>query len=224
MYTTNDVLNKYKARLNKSDSGEYDNIWLYQVEETFNKGILEWIRKQKRGKNLTLEGDEETRDRIDDLQVLLKSKLIAISNYPIYADTERFPEDYLYQKRITPYVTKGNCKRRRISSYLREEANVDGLLSDWDSQPSFDFEETFHTTMDNKARIYHNKDFVIEEALLTYYRRPRFITFSRNRPQTLEFKDDVSEQMIDEGIKIMAADLGLLNEAVILENRIEKTN
>lgn len=224
MFTTNDVLNKYKARLNKSDSGDYDNLWLYQVEETFNKGILEWIRRQKRGKNITQEGDEETRDRIDDLQILLKEKLISVGHYPIYDDTVQFPADYFYYKRLTPLATKGDCKRKRLKSYLREESNVDVLLSDWDSQPSFDFEETFHTILGNKARIYHNGDFTVEEAILTYYQQPRFIEFVRNRPEPLQFKDDVSELMIDEGIKIMASDIESGYQKTFSEERTEKNN
>lgn len=224
MLTTNDVLNKYKARLNKSDSSDYDNLWLYQVEETFNKGILEWIRKQKRGKNITREGDEQTRDLVDDLQPLIKEKIVSVGRYALYADTNTLPPDYLYFKRVTPLVTKDACKRKRIKSYLREEANVDVLLSDWDSQPSFDFEETFHTMLGNKIRIYHNNDFKIEEVILTYYKQPRFINFVRNRPETLEFKDDVSELMIDEGIKIMASDIGSINEKNLSTERLNENN
>ena len=224
MLTTFDVINKYKARLNKSDSNDYDNIWLYQVEETFNKGILEVVRRLKRGKNQTQEADEETRDRIDDLQVLIKEKLLSVGKYDLFVDTTKFPTDYLYFKRLTPLVTKGSCKRKRIKSYLREEANADVLLSDWDSQPSFSFEETFHTIGQNRARIYHNKDFDIEEALLTYYKQPRFIEFKRNKPITLEFKDDVSELMIDEGIKIMASDLESPNQKNFSQERVEYNN
>lgn len=224
MYTTFDVLNKYKARLNKSDSSDYDNLWLYQVEETYNKGKIEVIRRLKRGKNQTQEGDEETRDRIDDLQVLLKEKLVSVGQYPLFVETAVFPTDYLYFKKITPLVTKNSCKRVRIKSYLREEANADGLLGDWDSQPSFDFEETFHTILGNKARIYHNNDFKIEEAILTYYRLPRFIKFKKTAPTLLEFKDDLEELFIDEGIKIMASDLESINQKNFSQERNEYNN
>lgn len=221
MLTSFDVINKYKARLNKSDSQDYDNIWLYQVEETFNKGVLEVVRRMIKGMTGLQEGDEETRGRIDDLQVLLKEKLVSVGNYPFYADTTQFPTDYLYYKNLTPLVTKDECKRRRIKSYLREESNVNVLLGDWDSQPSFDFEETFHTILGNKARIYHNNDFKVEEALLTYYKLPRFIQFIRNRPVVLEFKDDVSELMIDEGIRIMASDIQDINSKNFAQERTQ---
>lgn len=225
MYTTDDVINKYKARLNKSDSSDYDNLWRYQIEETYNKGIQDVVRRLKRGKAAeNQEGDEETRDRIDDLQVLLKEKIVSVGQYFLYVDTRPLPEDYLYYKRITPFATKDNCKRKRIKSYLREEANVDVLLSDWDSQPSFDFEETFHTISGNKIRIYHNKDFKVEEALLVYYKQPRFIEFEKGKPIKLEFKDDVNELMIDEGIKIMSSDLEILNQKNLSQERIQFNN
>jgi hypothetical protein len=161
---------------------------------------------------------------VDDLQPIIKEKIVSVGHYPIYDDTVQFPEDYLYFKRLTPFVSKNKCKRKRIKSYLREEANVDVLLGDWDSQPSFDFEETFHTLLGNKARIYHNGDFRVEEAILTYYRRPKFINFVRNRPEQLEFKDDVSELMIDEGIKIMASDIESINQKNASKERGEENN
>lgn len=221
MLTTFDVISKYKARLNKSDSEDYDNLWVYQIEESFNKGVLEVVRRLKRGNNRTQEGDEETRDRVDDLQFLLKDKLLSVGNYPTFVETELFPTDYLFYKRITPLVTKGNCKRVRIKSHLKEESNVDDLLLNYDTQPSFDFEETFNTMFNNRSRIYHNSDFKIEEALLIYYKQPRFITFSKSIPVNLEFKDDLNELMIDEGIKILAGDNEIWNQKTTSQERGE---
>lgn len=205
MLTTFDVLSKYKSRLNKSDSEDYDNLWVYQVEETYNKGVQEVVRKMKRGKGT--EGDEITRNAVDDLQVLLKDVMLAVGTYPLYSETIPFPDDYLYYKRLTPIVTKGICERTRIKSHLKEEANVDDLLVNFDTQPSFDFEETFNTVIGNRSRVYHNGDFYVDVVLLTYYKQPKFITFNKKSPTTLEFKDDVNEMMIDEGIKIMAGDI-----------------
>ena len=224
MYTSYDILNKYKARLNKSDSADYDNLWNYQVEETYNKGKLEVIRRLKRGKNATQEGDEETRDRVDDLQMLIKEKLLSVGQFPIHVDTALFPEDYLYFKRITPFATKNNCKKKRLKCYQREESNVDVLLSDWDSQPSFDFEETFHTILGNKARVFHNNDFKVEEVLLTYYKKPKYIEIKKGTPVDLEFKEDIEELFIDEGIKIMGGDLELSSATLLAEKRIENNN
>jgi len=49
--TLSQVSAKMDLRLNKGASGDYDNIWSYQKQEAFNKAVLEWVRRQKRGKN-----------------------------------------------------------------------------------------------------------------------------------------------------------------------------
>ena len=35
MYTTHEVVEKYQSRMNKTDSQDYDNLWWYQIEESF---------------------------------------------------------------------------------------------------------------------------------------------------------------------------------------------
>ncbi len=210
---------KMDLRLNKAASGDYDNLWSYQKEEAFSKAINSWVRRQKRGKNITQEGDEESRDRVDDLQVLLKTESLATRNKGIFNATEKLPSDYLYFKRVTPYVTKGVCDGVTIKSHLREEANVDDLMN----LPSFDFEETFHTIINNRIHIYHNKDFQIGKADLTYYRKPKSYSFKK-LDSVVEFKDDVADMLVDEACKIMASDIESPNQKGNADERVEKDN
>lgn len=220
--TIKQVSAKIDIRLNKSASGDYDNLWPYIKEEAFNKGINSWVRRQKHGKNVTQEGDEETDMRVDDLQVLLKSELsLLVREKGIYIETEKFPTDYLYFKRLTPIVSKGNCKEVQIISYLKEEANVDTLLS----IPSFDFEETFHTAINNRFHVYHNKDFKINSALLTYYRKPKVYSFKQISLNTVvEFKDDICEILVDEACKIIASDIQDLTSKALAKEREQEDN
>lgn len=210
---------KMDLRLNKGASGDYDNLWSYQKQEAFNKAVNAWVRRQKRGKNMTQEGDEESRDRVDDLQVLLKSDFLTTKNKGIYNATEKLPVDYLYFKRVTPFVSKSNCENVTIKSHLREEANVDDYLN----LPSFEFEETFHTIINNKIHIYHNKDFTIGKVELTYYRKPKVYDFKK-LDTVLEFKDDICEMLVDEACKIMASDIESPNQKALADERVEKDN
>ncbi len=210
---------KIDLRLNKGASGDYDNLWSYQKQEAFNKGINEWIRRQKRGKNQTQEGDEETDTRVDDLQVLLKSEVLLSKNKGLFNQTSKLPADYLYFKRLTPIVSKGSCSNVRIKSHLREEANVDELTT----LPSFNFEETFHTIINNRAHVYHNKDFTIESIELTYYRKPKFYNFKK-LDTVIEFKDDVCEIFVDEACKILASDIESINQKNLAQERAEFNN
>lgn len=221
-YTTHDVVLKYQNRLNKSDSQDYDNLWWYQIEESFYKGMIEVIRSLKQGKNLKQESDEETSDNIDDLQSLLKTDIISFTNHDRYVECRKLPTDFLYFKRISPKCNKGNCLNLQMKSYFREEANVDDLLIDYMTQPSFDMEQCFHTIAGNKIRIYHNNDFEIKEARLTYYAMPPRPTFDRNKEVKLDFKIDLIELFIDAGIRILSGDIESLNQKALADERVEK--
>lgn len=209
---------KIDLRLNKGASGDYDNLWSYQKEEAFNKAVTAWVRRQKRGKNITQEGDEESEARVDDLQPLLKRETLTTKNKGEYNQTQALPPDYLYYKRLTPLVNKANCSELTIKSHLREEANVDDLRS----LPSFEFEETFHTLIGNKANIYHFKDFSIGNVILTYYRKPKVYSFKK-LTTIVEFKDDVCELIVDEAVKIISSDIESFNQKGAADER-EKTD
>lgn len=218
--TIADVSLSMNLRLNKGDTQDYENLWKYHKANAFNKAISDWVRRQIRGKNQTQEGDEETVSRVDDLQVLLKTDTIGFKNKTLLVETSKLPSDYLYFKRLSPYVSKGKCSNVRIISYLREEANVDELIN---VIPSFNFEETFHTLKGNRVIIYHNDDFTIDKVELTYYRKPKSYDFSK-LDDNVEFKDDVCEILIDEACKILASDIESFNQKGGAQERAENNN
>lgn len=212
--TISQVSSKMDMRLNKGASADNDNLWSYHKQDAFNKAVTDWVRRTKRGKNQTREGDESTDTRVDDLQVLLKKETMTVRDRGIYIETGRVPADYLYYKRLTPVVSKGICTGVIIKSHLKEEANVDELISTC----SFDFEETFHTLIGNRANVYHNKDFKVERVELTYYRNPKFYNFKK-LSDIIEFKNDVCEILVDEACKILSSDIESFNQKTLAQER-----
>lgn len=213
----NSVLSiKIKQRLNKLDSQDYDNIECWQIVEAFNKAQVEWTRRQLHGINLLKEGDEESNRRKDDLQILLNTQVLPVSNQQVfYSGT--LPINYLQWKRVDAYAKQDCCDKRRMVVYLAEEGNVNVLLRDKAKRPSFEWGETFATLKDNEVNIYTNNDFDIESASLTYYRQPVKIQIQGCvDPYTgiqspinveCEFKDDIVEVIIDEAASILAGDI-----------------
>ncbi len=206
---------KMDIRMNKGASADYDHLWDYIKAEAFNKAVNDWTRRQKVGKNQHQAGDEETDMRVDDLQVLLKRDDYSVRDKDIYGEMT-LPADYLFFKRLTPIVLKNNCGNVEIKSYFKEEANVDNLKH----IPSFDFEETFHTLIGNKAHIYHNKQFTIQKAILTYYRKPKVYDFKR-LDTVIEFNDSVADILVDEACKIIGSDIESLNQKALAQERTE---
>jgi hypothetical protein len=208
---------KIKQRLNKLDSQDYDNIECWSVVEAFNKAQVEWSRRQLHGINIVKEGDEQSTRRIDDLQVLLvKSTIPTLFSGDF--ETANLPGDYLQWKRLDVFANSECCNiKRRMVTYLVEEANINQLLRDVSKQPSFEWGETFATLSNNNINIYTNKEFTVEDLNFTYYRQPIKIQVQGcvdpytgvQSPTNIEceFKDDIVEVLIDEAASILAGDI-----------------
>ncbi len=61
--------------------------------------------------------------------------------------------------------------------YLAAESDADMLLVDKNSEPSFEWAETFGTLIGNRLRIYTNGVFDVVNPKLVYYRKPLSIQF-----------------------------------------------
>jgi hypothetical protein len=216
------ILLKVKQRLNKLDSLDYDNIQDWQVVEAFNKGQVDWCRRNLHGLNIVKEGDEQSTRRIDDLQPLLNTIPLTVTNRQTYYESDTLPANYMQWKRISAKASSDCCDPRRMVVYLAETANLDELLRDNNKKPSFKWAETFATMQSNKIQVYTNGEFAVVDPTLTYYRQPIRIEIAGVKdPYTgltpavdvpCEFKDDLTELLIDECAKIIAGDIESINQ------------
>jgi hypothetical protein len=228
---SSEVIVKVKTGLNKLDSQDYQNIDVWIIQQEYNKAAIDWTRGQLNGMNIRREGKEQSAINIDDLQILLKSDKLSGIDKGIYFMSQKLPKDYIRHSRTTPYVSRGTCSTpKTIVSELVEEGNVMVYLKDFNNQPSFDFEQTFHTLVSNKVRIYHNKDFEIKEADLLYYREPKYVSFP-NAPlpnggvgvdEEIEFKKDIVELIVELTIKNIAGNIESINRMQIAQQKTDE--
>ena len=232
---TNDTIQlKVKQRINKLASNDYDNIMPWQIIEAFNKAQVDWCRRNLQGTNMSKQGDESSKRRIDDLQILLKEEKLAMVKKELYYISPTLPSDYFEFKRVSSKATTDCCDPRIMTVYLTEEANIDLTLKDVNKKPSFPWGETVCTFAGNKLKIYTNGEFDITDAVLTYYKQPTKIQIKGiSDPYTgqvslvdveCEFKDDLVEVLIDECVKILAGDLEDMTANQIASNSVETNN
>ena len=224
---------KVKNRLNKLDSQDYDNIQCWQIVEAFNKAQVEWVRRQLHGTNPYKEGDEQSNRRKDDLQALLTTTSLTVTEREYFYQSN-IPSNYLEWKRVDVYANKECCDKRKMVVYLAEEDDLSLLLRDKSKEPSFEWGETFATLMNNGVKIYTNDKFEIPNASLTYYRQPIRVQFLNcSDPYTgvtstadvlCEFKDDIVELMIDDAVAIIAGDIESTNQYSRNSQSSEKNN
>jgi hypothetical protein len=210
---------KFKERLNKLASMDYDNIECWQIQEAFNKAQIEWTRRMLNGLTSKKENPEQSVNMIDNLQVLLTDhKFNSIVKRTRYYETETIPSDYLAFIRVSGDAVTECCKEgRALTVYLGEEANVESLLGDSYKSPNFEWSETFCTIIGNKIRIYTDSKFDVVDSHLIYYRKPKNVGFancaniddggSYPTDEISEFKDDIVEIIIDEAVAILAGDV-----------------
>lgn len=225
---------KIKQRLNKLASDDYDNIQDWQIVEAFNKGSVEWSRRQLHGTNLKQTGDEQTKRRIDDLQILLREFDLNMVKKDLYYGSANFPTDYFEYKRVSFKGKTNCCESNKFVVYLVEEANIDLYLKDPNLKPSFEWGETFLTMSNNEVKIYTNNEFDIVNAKLSYYKQPTRVEFQGvTNPYTglvstvdveSEFKDDIVELLIDESVKILAGDIEYISSVQIADKSVEGNN
>ena len=179
-------------------------------------------------------GDEASKRRIDDLQILLVDGKLNMVKKDLYYQSPTLPDNYFEWKRLSAKATNGCCEKRPLVIYLAQEANVDELLRDYAKQPNFSWGETFATINGNKAKIYTNGEFDIVDAELTYYKQPTRIQIKGvSDPYTglistedviSEFKDDLVELFIDECVKILAGDLEDMTSVQLADKSVETNN
>lgn len=226
---------KIKERLNKLASNDNANIECWLIVEAFNKAQVEWVRKQLHGNNIFKEGSEQSIRRIGDLQPLLTEIPLSLTDRGNYYEASSLPSDFMEYNRISINAYNECCpESRRMTVYLAEEANGDELLIDIHKRPSFEWGETFATFLSNTIRIYTNNEFELRDGRLIYYRLPRRIQIlDCSDPYTLaisttdvecEFKDDVTELLIDATASILAGDMESINQFEITKSRETDNN
>jgi hypothetical protein len=224
----------FKQRLNKLSSMDYDSIEDWEIAEIFNKAQTEWVRRQLHGSNIFKEGDEQSKRRIDDLQILLTALPLEGKNRPLFYEGV-IPDNYLEFKRVSADALTKECpEARRLSIFLGEETNVDQYLRDQEKCPSLEWAETFCTMISGKLRIWSDKKFSVVNPVLTYYRQPRPILFLGmqdiatgqivQQDQESELKDDVINLIIDEAISIQAGDIESFNHLGRTQQNAERNN
>lgn len=225
---------KIQERLNKLASSDFTNIKPFQIVEAFNKGMVAWCRRQLAGNNLPKTGDEASKRRIDDLQLLLNEIPFDANDKGDHYLSDILPANYFEWKRVDVMAKYECCPPRRMKVWLVEEGNIPDILRDANKKPDFKWGEMVCTLIDNRIKLYTDDQFEIDTLKLVYYRQPLRIQMQGvSDPYTgqislveveCEFKDDIVELLVDEAVKILAGDIESIGQNQIADNSVEQNN
>lgn len=224
---------KFRQRLNKADSQDYQNIECWQIAEAFNKAMDAWESRQLEGINQTRSTAEGSIRSIDKLQVVLTEEILTMSDNGDYWEAP-LPDDYMEWSRFSANAVAQCCPPRKLKIFLGENADLDFDLLDKMKQPSFEWAETLAIVIGSNVRIYTNKCFEIDSPLVSYYRRAVHVQFDgctntdTGLPQVgdieCEFSNNVTETIIDEAAAILADDWNDYQKQQVLNANAEHSN
>lgn len=162
----------YELKLLVNKSGSRTNIDVPKPEfiQLFNREQERWLQQ-------TISKKKDS-DDLDDLEELIVSDQVAVYDSDgINYNSYKIPSNLFRLLRTKVRAnSKGNCKKF-INCYPINLRNVNELLNDEFSKPSFEWEESFYELGGKKLKIYYD-DFTINDVYLTYYKIPEKIDIS----------------------------------------------
>lgn len=175
-----------------TDRGRFINI--------FNESQNKWIESklQRRG--------------VDDVRYIEKFLILdkKISDSSKTFDRQNFtlPKNYLDLADVRAKAIKEKCSDY-IELYEARTENLNTLLHNENSKPSFKWRESFYTVNNNTVSIYFD-DFSLEYILLNYYRYPLQISLINPDDPESEFNEQIiiewDEKNLDRIISICAGE------------------
>lgn len=153
---------------------------------------------------------------IDDVRYI-QNFLVLDKKIPYSSKSEdkynfKLPDNYFDLADVRANAQKNNCKDLINLFELRTE-NLNEVLSDEYTKPSFEWREALYTVNSNDLSIYTDRSFKVNDILLNYYRYPNQIKLKNEEnpesgfdPNSLIEWDDKS---LDDIISLMVFNLDI---------------
>ena len=129
--------------------------------------------------------------------------------------TVDLPKDYFEFVNIDAYATNDSCKKQRMLMVEVKSENINHLLADSNSKPSFKYREGIYVIAQSKVILYKD-DFEYSDVYLDYYRKPVQIDIdgyvkADGKPST-NIDPEFEDREINRILLIAAKDFNLNNE------------
>ena len=163
MISIDQVKDRFKVKSEKN--GTNDNIAVDNL-------IFSLLYNESQNKYLTLQLQQRGTDDVRYIQkfLILDNKLSYISTTH-GKENFKLPKDYFDLAAPRGEAKKGNCTHKMHFEEVRTE-NIEEILIDEFSKPSFEWEEVLYTVNADTLSVYTDETFSMSEVLLNYYRYP----------------------------------------------------
>ena len=192
--TSNQAYQKYLIELQAN--GTTDNI-----QTTKSRFVINYNKFQNRVIEWLIERNNEDDNRyLQRIKIL--NQILSKEDSTVQEDNFQLPEDYFEFIDIRVFADRGSCTEQNFFVKEVKGENLNNLLTDEFSKPSFKFRESFYILSENSVSLFKD-DFEFSKAILSYYRYPKQITLenpdfpdSAITEEELEFDDKLTNRII----------------------------
>lgn len=165
MITSQEAYFKFLVKINKGSTQFNATVDRSAFCSLYNESQRRWLNKNT---------PETTSDEINNVQSIIVNKVLPPLTVTSEFVTFDLPKDWFNSADCYVLANQKKCKKRVINLYQVRSISVRKLMTDDNSNPSFDFEESFYTIENDKIKVY-KKDFSIVNLSFGYYKEPKNI-------------------------------------------------
>lgn len=220
--SSEDLYYHFQLILNKNASLKNVNITRPNFVILYNREALRWLENYIKLNSSTQSVHNVHQFLVTD-QKLSESEVS--ESYYLYD----LPEDYFEFSTSKSLANKDKCSRF-IYNYLEKPKDLNTLLDDGLSGPSFEFEESLCNISKNKLQVFVD-DYKINSTYLSYYKKPQKIDLSGYTNINDGSYSQTIDTDLDERYQTQIIDLTVLevmrqfennNGLTVSQNRINK--
>ena len=228
MISVDSLLYKIDQKLNKLSSNSHQRIQLEDKVLALNEAQIKLIKQKTDGISIVSGlGRDSFKKRYDDLQILVENYVnhpldLIISNKDLNqwsASIVNISPAYMFYVDSYFLADKGECKNRIIwtNTELLKHGDVQFLLNNEHTKPSFEYQETFSSVSTNKISIFTDGSFTPKKLYLMYIRYPVYINKAGYVMLNGETSTDVNCELASY-LEDEILDLAVQNLAMYTEN------
>lgn len=181
MTTIEQVKERYTVKAEKNGTNDSIATDNYRISLLYNESQNKFLtlHLQNRG--------------IDDVRYI-QNFLVLDEKIPYKSKSEdkynfELPTNYFDLADVRANATKENCNALISLEEVRTE-NLNKILNDEFTKPSFEYREGIYTVNSNNLSIYTDKSFKVNDILLNYYRYPSQIKLVNEEDPESDFRKD----------------------------------
>jgi len=227
MITVDSLLYKIDQKLNKLSSNSHQRIQLEDKILALNEAQIKLIKQKIDGISVVSGlGRDSFKKRYDDLQILMED----YKDHPLdleednktlnqwTADIRELTPPYMFHVDSYFLADKGQCKNRIIwtNTELLKHGDVQFLLHNDHTKPSFEYQETFSSISTDKISIFTDGTFTPTKLYLMYIRYPAYINKAGyvmlNGEDSVDTNCELASYLEDEILDLAVQNLAMYTE------------